>query len=353
MAYSRQASAAPAAFQITATLAQFSIGELVPASGGNVGRVTVAIRGAAIPENAIPYLEGADGQKIFGWPLQWTDATELYATFDLTGQPPGLYDLVLDRADAPAAVLHNAFAVRSRHRPAAGNERHRARGSPPRLAVPDHRRMGQHGRHRHGLAPAAAVEPGRVGLQLGPVPGIDLRQRGAIRRLQFDRPGRRAAAGRPREPDAVLAGQYVGQPLRLHAVRDRRGMEQPAAEADQLGGDRTAVPAALRGRRSGVGRHVAVVHAGHGRDVDRRGAAFGGRGHADRRCAGQPAAGRRLDAGRADAGRGLERPDDRRRAAVRADRHARRSRGRQRVGGRGDVQSGDRADDLHGRRRAA
>ena len=111
LAYSRQASASPAAFQITASLAQFSIGELVPASGGNVGRVTVAIRGAALPENAIPYLESADGQKIYGWPLQWTDASELYATFDLTGQPPGLYDLVLDRSDAPAAVLQNAFAV--------------------------------------------------------------------------------------------------------------------------------------------------------------------------------------------------------------------------------------------------
>ena len=113
MVHGRTVPAAPAAFQITAALAQFGIDELVPASGGNVGRVTAAIRGSAIPDNATPYLRGPDGQQIWAWPIERADPTELYATFDLSNQPPGLYDLVLDRLGSDVAMLTQAFDVRA------------------------------------------------------------------------------------------------------------------------------------------------------------------------------------------------------------------------------------------------
>lgn len=107
----RQVPSAPAAFQIMAELAQFGIDEIAPATGGNVGHVTAVIRGAAIPDDATPYLRGVGGQEIWAWPIQRGDGTELYATFDLTGQPPGLYDLVMDRRGYDVAMLSAAFAV--------------------------------------------------------------------------------------------------------------------------------------------------------------------------------------------------------------------------------------------------
>jgi hypothetical protein len=113
MVYGRQVPAAPAAFQITAALAQFGIDAIAPATGGNVGCVTAVIRGAAIPDGATPYLRGADGQEIWAWPIWHTDATEVYATFDLMGQPPGLYDLVMNRLGADVAMLSSAFAVQA------------------------------------------------------------------------------------------------------------------------------------------------------------------------------------------------------------------------------------------------
>ena len=113
LVYGRQVPAASAAFQITAALPQFGVDGVVPAEGGNVGQVTVAIRGAAIPANVIAYLEGADGQRVFAWPVQVPDPAEVYATFDLTGQAPGLYDVVLHYPGADDAVLTQGFAVQS------------------------------------------------------------------------------------------------------------------------------------------------------------------------------------------------------------------------------------------------
>lgn len=113
LVYGRQVPAAPAAFQITAALPQFGIDGLVPAAGGNVGQVTAAIQGVAIPAGATPYLLGPDGQEIWAWPVWQTDSTEMYATFDLANQPPGLYDLVIDRLGVDVAVLTQAFAVQS------------------------------------------------------------------------------------------------------------------------------------------------------------------------------------------------------------------------------------------------
>lgn len=113
MVYGRQVPSPPAAFQITAALAQFGIDEIAPAGGGNVGSVTAVIRGAAIPENVIAYLDGPDGQRIFGWPVWQADPAEVYATFDLRGQPPGLYDVVLQYPGAGVAMLTQGFAVQS------------------------------------------------------------------------------------------------------------------------------------------------------------------------------------------------------------------------------------------------
>lgn len=113
MAFGRQVPSAPAAYQITAALAQFGIDEIAPAGGSNAGSVTAVIRGAAIPENVIAYLDGPDGQRVFGWPVWRTDPAEVYATFDLSGQPPGLYDVVLQYPGAGVAMLTQGFAVQA------------------------------------------------------------------------------------------------------------------------------------------------------------------------------------------------------------------------------------------------
>ncbi len=109
----RDVAAVPGVFQITASLPQFGFDTLTPAYGGNVGHVTVSIRGAAMPADATPYLRGTEGQEIGAWPLQRIDATEMYATFDLTGQPAGLYDLVLKRRGTDIALSSQAFEVRA------------------------------------------------------------------------------------------------------------------------------------------------------------------------------------------------------------------------------------------------
>jgi hypothetical protein len=107
------AAAAPGGkiYVLSAAAATFAIDDLSPSAGGNVGNVTIGIRGSEIPADVLPVLIGPDGSKYYGGSLYYVDPTLAYATFDLAGAAEGAYDLRLIAPDGTLAVKAGAFQV--------------------------------------------------------------------------------------------------------------------------------------------------------------------------------------------------------------------------------------------------
>ncbi len=79
-------------------------------SGGNIGNVTVKISGSLFVDGMTATL-GKAGTTINASAVYFTNSTTVYATFSLQGQPLGVYDVILTKADASTAVLPNGFSV--------------------------------------------------------------------------------------------------------------------------------------------------------------------------------------------------------------------------------------------------
>jgi hypothetical protein len=91
-AYGNSGLPAPASFTITARILPFGLTRISPASGGNVGEVTVRIDGALFDPFTGVQLVGHGRTNEAVW-LRRIDQTRLHATFDLRGLPPGAYDV--------------------------------------------------------------------------------------------------------------------------------------------------------------------------------------------------------------------------------------------------------------------
>ncbi|MBI2875792.1 MAG: right-handed parallel beta-helix repeat-containing protein, partial [Candidatus Tectomicrobia bacterium] len=101
LAYSASVSEGVADYTITATALPFSIDRIFSTQGGNVGQVTVQIDGAKFdPLTRVELIGG--GQTTQPVRFEIIDPTRIYATFDLTGKPAGLYDV---RAVSEADVV--------------------------------------------------------------------------------------------------------------------------------------------------------------------------------------------------------------------------------------------------------
>lgn len=104
-------AAADANFTLTAATVGFGLQSISPSVGGNSGRVTVEVRGTQFTHNTQLRLESG-ATTISAASIDFRDATLVYATFDLTGQAGGVYDLValdgatsVSRADAFTVAL--------------------------------------------------------------------------------------------------------------------------------------------------------------------------------------------------------------------------------------------------------
>lgn len=88
----------------------FSILSVNSASGGNTGNVTVRINGSLFTNNMTAKLTHAS-TTIVSSAVYFSNSTVVYATFNLRGQPLGIYDVSLIKADSTTAVLPNGFSV--------------------------------------------------------------------------------------------------------------------------------------------------------------------------------------------------------------------------------------------------
>ncbi|MFN8534452.1 MAG: FG-GAP-like repeat-containing protein [Dehalococcoidia bacterium] len=93
--FGREGAAGGKSFQLLATAPGATIDSVSPARGGNLGRTTVTIVGAGLPISPTVVLSGAGGTRT---PVATMvkDSTTLFATFDLAGAAPGVYDLSVD-----------------------------------------------------------------------------------------------------------------------------------------------------------------------------------------------------------------------------------------------------------------
>ena len=103
--------AAPMAYEITARLLPFEVRELIPSQGGNVGKVTVHLKGGQLTEDTAVRLVSTGKDTIEGDGLILIDATELYVTFDLAGAEIGPYDVEIEKPGELPAVLAGGFEV--------------------------------------------------------------------------------------------------------------------------------------------------------------------------------------------------------------------------------------------------
>ena len=102
------------AFVVTLTYAQpavISTTSVTPAAGGNAGVTTVSVRGSDILTGATLSLQ-LGGTTITAFTSSVAaDSRSIAGTFDLRGQPLGVYNVVVTNPDSTTATLPNAFTV--------------------------------------------------------------------------------------------------------------------------------------------------------------------------------------------------------------------------------------------------
>jgi len=108
----RAASVVPVNQNITllAVKLPFSVLTVQSSSGGNIGNVTVKIGGSLFTNNMTATLTKS-GKTITATAVYFTNSTLAYATFNLQGQPLGIYNVTLTKPDTTIAVLASAFSI--------------------------------------------------------------------------------------------------------------------------------------------------------------------------------------------------------------------------------------------------
>ncbi len=79
-------------------------------SGGNIGNVTVRIRGSLYRDSMVAKLSNGT-TTIYASAVYFTNSTQVFATFPLQGRPLGVYDVTLIKPDSSEAVLPNGFSI--------------------------------------------------------------------------------------------------------------------------------------------------------------------------------------------------------------------------------------------------
>ena len=79
-------------------------------SGGNIGNVTIRIRGSLFRDSMIAKLSNGT-TTIYSSAVYYTNSTQVFATFPLQGRPLGIYNVTLIKPDMSEAVLYNGFSI--------------------------------------------------------------------------------------------------------------------------------------------------------------------------------------------------------------------------------------------------
>src|SRR5690606_11388589 len=100
-------------YTILADAAPFAIASVAQSFGANAGTVTIPITGAGFTSDLVPELRlDGGGTIVAASKVSVLNAYEAFATFDLTGVAPGVFDLVGVQDDAER-FLNDAFEVRA------------------------------------------------------------------------------------------------------------------------------------------------------------------------------------------------------------------------------------------------
>ncbi len=110
LAFANIGAAANSAFTLTASIAGFEVRGVTPNSGANSGRVTVAVQGTRMTRDTQVSLVAPDSSTIPAVTTQFHDASQIYATFDLTGQAPGSFGVQI-KDDAVTDTASGIFTV--------------------------------------------------------------------------------------------------------------------------------------------------------------------------------------------------------------------------------------------------
>ncbi len=88
----------------------FAILNVQTNNGGNIGNVTVKIKGSLFTAGMTAKISNGS-TTINASAVYFTNSTEVYATFPLQGKPLGLYNVSLQKPDSSIAVLANGFSI--------------------------------------------------------------------------------------------------------------------------------------------------------------------------------------------------------------------------------------------------
>ncbi|HMT96322.1 MAG TPA: CARDB domain-containing protein [Ferruginibacter sp.] len=79
-------------------------------AGGNIGNVTIRIRGSLFRDSMVAKLSNSS-TTIFASAVYYSNSTQVFATFNLQGKPLGIYNVTLIKPDLSEAVLPNSFSI--------------------------------------------------------------------------------------------------------------------------------------------------------------------------------------------------------------------------------------------------
>jgi hypothetical protein len=108
----RCVSANPVVQNITLNAVQlpFALLTVQSNSGGNIGNVTVKLNGSLFTANMTARLS-KPGTTIDASAIYFVNSTTAFATFNLQGEPLGLYDVLLQKPDSSNALLAGSFTI--------------------------------------------------------------------------------------------------------------------------------------------------------------------------------------------------------------------------------------------------
>lgn len=79
-------------------------------AGGNIGNVTIRIRGSLFSDSMRAKLSNGT-TTIYATAVYFTNSTQVFATFPLQGKPQGIYDVTLIKPDLSEAILASGFSI--------------------------------------------------------------------------------------------------------------------------------------------------------------------------------------------------------------------------------------------------
>jgi subtilase family serine protease len=111
LVYGEQIPNGPASYSILAEALSLSVFDTQYGQGGNAGRLTIEITGAAFDRTVTARLSDGAAWQLPAVDHYYVDKTRLFATFDLLGVTPGTYDVVVSNGEGATRIVRNGLRV--------------------------------------------------------------------------------------------------------------------------------------------------------------------------------------------------------------------------------------------------